>query len=282
VRVGIVAQQDNDRAVEIAADLRAAIDADVWLDERTAAAAGGTGRPITAFHGCDLVVSIGGDGTFLHAARGAGSTPIVGVNLGQVGFLNAVTPEDAEAVVTDLVAGADGPDGFETRERLRLRAAAERDAARGSPAASAPAWELPPAVNEVVVQAERRGRGGGATTTVRVDGEPYISAQADGVIVATPTGSTAYNLSESGPLLAPGTAGILVTDMCASGTPPSLVAPADARVTVELDAPGVATADGATMHDLPTGVPVVIERANEPLLMAGPPEEFYTALEKLE
>jgi NAD+ kinase len=282
VRVGIVAQQDNERAVELADALRAAVDAGVWVDERTAAAIGGTGRPIAAFHECDLVVSIGGDGTFLHAARGAGATPIIGVNLGEVGFLNAVSPEDAEAVIADLVAGADGPDAFETRERLRLRAAAAGDAESGSDTASTPAWELPPAVNEVVVQAERRGRGGGATTTVRVDGEPYISAQADGVIVATPTGSTAYNLSEGGPLLAPGTEGLLVTDMCATGTPPSLVAPVDARVTVELDAPGVAIADGATMHELPAGVPVAIERANEPLRMAGPPEKFYTALEKLE
>jgi len=269
VRVGIVAQRGNERALDIAAQLRSGIDADHWIDETTADALGFDGHRIDTFEDCDLVVSIGGDGTFLYAAHGAGSTPIVGINLGEVGFLNAVTPTEAvETVAAAVDAARDGT--MSVRERIRLATSPDRSDVA-----------LDPAVNEVIVQADRRGHGGGATTRVSIDGADYLDRRADGVIVATGTGSTAYNLSEGGPLVASGVDPIIVTDMCArEGTAP-LVASSDVTVRVTLDTPGVVVADGRDRVTLDAGETVRIEQATDPLRVAGPPLDFFSALDKL-
>src|SRR6056297_1825042 len=106
MQVGIVAQQGNARAANLAADIRdrlEAADVRVRFDEATAATIDETPCDISTMARCDLVVSIGGDGTFLFAARGAGSTPVIGVNLGEVGFLNAVSPGEAVETVERVV-----------------------------------------------------------------------------------------------------------------------------------------------------------------------------------
>jgi NAD+ kinase len=214
MEVAIVAQRGNDRTAGLAADLRERLreaGVSVWLDDATAERLDVEGRPVEGFHAADLVVSIGGDGTFLFAAHGAGDTPILGVNLGEVGFLNPVRPEDAVDAVLAQVREFQDDGSFPTRSRPRLTT-------RGD------GWTLPPAVNEVVVQGQRRGHGGGADLTVRIDGSAYSSGHADGVLIATPTGSTAYNLSEDGPLLHPGVSGVVVTGMAATrGMPPLVV-----------------------------------------------------------
>jgi len=95
MQVGIVARKGSERAVAVADELRDAVagaGASVWLDAETADALGepAAGREVDALADCDLAVAVGGDGTFPFVARNAGDTPIVGVNLGEVGFLNAV------------------------------------------------------------------------------------------------------------------------------------------------------------------------------------------------
>ncbi|ESS09267.1 MAG: putative sugar kinase [uncultured archaeon A07HN63] len=109
MKIGLVAQRDNSRAVEVADTVRSALVADgvdCRLDTATATSLDvpDAGSEIESFDECDLVVSIGGDGTFLFAARAAGGTPMVGVNLGEVGFLNAVRPENAVNAVRETVA----------------------------------------------------------------------------------------------------------------------------------------------------------------------------------
>jgi len=282
--VGIVGQKDNDRAAALAATLCAdlAERTGVVVDETTADALA-TGqhferdRPvyrsvaIDAMADCDLVVSIGGDGTFLYAVRGAGSTPIMGVNLGEVGFLNAVAPDDAVetvgAAVERLLADGEVP----TREMPRVRAHGEN-------------WELPPALNEVVVQGRRRGRGGGLDVDVRVDGATYAAGAADGVLVATPTGSTAYNLSEGGPLVHPDVGGLVVTETCATDAMPPLVVADDSEVTIRAEnAPAaVVVSDGRTRREVTPPATVTVSRAGDPVRIAGPSLDFFTALGKLE
>ena len=222
MKVAIVAQRDNDRTTGLAADLRERLveaGVTVWLDAATAARLDLAGRPVEEFHPADLVVSIGGDGTFLFAAHGAGDTPILGINLGEVGFLNPISPDDAVDAVLSAVHQFRGERTLDTRSRPRLTA-------RGD------GWTLPPAVNEVVVQGARRGHGGGASITVRIDGAEYAASHADGVLVATPTGSTAYNLSEGGPLVHPETDALVVTEMCAAESMPPLVVPGDSAVEI--------------------------------------------------
>jgi NAD+ kinase len=275
MEVGIVAQRDNGRAASLARTLGARLaesGVEVRFDATTAATLGrdDAGRPVDAFDDCDLVVSIGGDGTFLFAARGANGTPVIGVNLGEVGFLNAVGPDEAEAAVVRAV------DAYR-REELRVqevpRIAAHTDEWRGEPA-----------MNEVVVQGPRRGRGGGGHVEVRIDGSTYDAGAADGVLVATPTGSSAYNLSERGPLVHPGVGGLVVNEMAARDGMPPLVVPPDRDVTVTLTDVeyGVVVGDGRTRHEIGAGTTVHVGLADQPVRLAGPAADFFEALGKLD
>lgn len=275
MRVGIVAQRGNSRATYLAADVSemlAGEDAEVWLDTETADALNREGVAVGEFDACDLVVSIGGDGTFLFAARGAGSTPVLGVNLGEVGFLNAVAPEHAVAAVRQEVEQHQETGEVEHREVPRVAATGESD------------WSLTPALNEVVVQGEQRGHGHGVEIEVRVDGSLYEATHADGVLVSTPTGSTAYNLSEGGPLVQPGVGGLVVTGMCASEPMPTLMVHPDSEVRVRVDGPThtIVSSDGASRQRAETPEVVTLQTAEEPARVAGPDSDFFQALNKLE
>lgn len=300
MKVGIVAQRGNPRAVALAGDIRAALDATVVVDEATAAALGddageglddagegqdaaGEGQdaagdwigpvegvPVDEMAGCDLVVSIGGDGTFLFAARGAAAAPVMGVNLGEVGFLNATKPEDAVEVVCETVAALEAGSAY-VRELPRLVAAGV-------------GWSLPAALNEVAVVGPQRGHGNGVEVEVRIDGSLYTGGHADGVLVAAPTGSTAYNLSEGGPLVHPDVDGIVVTEMCATEAMPSLVVDVDATVTVRVDGAerAYAISDGRQSAELSPPTDVTVTRADTPVRVAGPSRDFFAALGKLD
>jgi NAD+ kinase len=282
MNVGIVAQRDNDRAMALASTLAGrlrSVSAAVAVDETTGAAlsdheawdaAVPEALPVDEMRDCDLVVSIGGDGTFLYAARGAGSTPILGVNLGEVGFLNAIAPEEAVETVVAEVEHVQKTGSARTRAMPRLRASGD-------------GWELSPALNEVVVQGGHRGGGGGGHFEVHIDGSLYTEGHSDGILVATPTGSTAYNLSEGGPLVHPAVGGLVVTGMAQDDGMPPLVVGADSDVTVTLRdaAAGVAVSDGRRRAEITPPTEVHLSRANEPIRLAGPPLDFFTALRKL-
>jgi len=274
MEVGIVAQRDNSRAIGLAAEIRTALgdqDVDCRLDEATARAVDtpAAGSPVDRFSDCDLVVSIGGDGTFLFAARGAGGTPILGVNLGEVGFLNAVRPDTAvEAVRREVEALRTGE--FEVREAPRLTATCAE-------------FESVPAVNEIVVTGPRRGHGGGASFDVRVDGSPYTSGHADGILIATPTGSSAYNLSEGGPLVHPSIGGLIINEMAGTEAMPPLVVAGDCEVSVQVDDADhvVVVSDGRQPYELEVPCEITVSRANPPVRLAGPVADFFQALGKL-
>jgi NAD+ kinase len=274
MRVGIVAQRGNSRAAYVAESVRERLvdeDVEVWVDAATADALDVSGREVDEFSDCDLVVSIGGDGTFLFAARGAESTPVLGVNLGEVGFLNAVAPGDAVAATHREVERFRESGSVNYREVPRVQASGDD-------------WTLTPALNEVVVQGAQRGHGHGVDVEVRVDGSLYEATHADGVLVATPTGSTAYNLSEGGPLVQPGVPGLVVTGMCATEALPPLVAGLDSEIAVRVDGAdeAVVVSDGARTQRVDPPEVVTIERAAEPARVAGPDADFFQALNKLE
>jgi NAD+ kinase len=275
MEVGIVAQRDNDRAEALARTLGARLDESgvrVRFDATTAAALerADAGYPVNSFDECDLVVSIGGDGTFLFAARGANGTPILGVNLGEVGFLNAVRPTEAEQVVQREVEAFQRGE-LDVQEVPRVAARTDE-------------WVGEPAMNEVVVQGPRRGRGGGGHVEVRVDGALYDAGPGDGVLVATPTGSSAYNLSERGPLVHPGVDGLIVNQMAASEGMPPLVLSSDHVVTVtvtDVDY-AVVVSDGRTKREVEPGTEVDVGLADQPVRLAGPAVDFFEALGKLD
>jgi len=289
MKVGLVGQKDNPRArslVEAIGRSLRQLGVSVAVDEVTAGALEADRRPgygsasdrfepetvaVDDLHGCDLVVSIGGDGTFLFAARGVDDTPIMGVNLGEVGFLNAVAPDDAIDAIESVVEEHRQDGQIGTREMPRIRASGD-------------GWSLQPALNEVVIQGSQRGHGNGIGVTVRIDGALYTSGHADGVLVATPTGSTAYNLSEAGPLVHPSVEALVVTEMAAELEMPPLVVGHDSEVTVRVEDAAHATvvSDGRVSEEIETPTQVTLRRAEDPVRVAGPPLDFFTALGKLE
>lgn len=201
MRVLLVPNTDNPSAVTAARALAGALARaghDVALTESDAAASSleALGVAASAIGSPGLVVALGGDGTILkavHLLAGA-DAPILGVNLGRLGFLSGADGSGYESAVLAAIAG-------EGREERRSTLVAT--VALGGREAGAH-----DALNEVFV-----GRGAGARAVdlaVEVDGEPLARWVCDGVVVATPTGSTAYALSAGGPLVAPDVRGLLV------------------------------------------------------------------------
>ncbi len=271
--IGLVAQWENDRAASLASSIKSALradDVDVAVDRSTAAALDIPGEPVEHMDSCDLVVSIGGDGTFLFAARSIGSTPLVGVNLGEVGFLTTIAPEDAADLIPQIY--AEVVDGTHDLQRLPRVAASFADR------------ELGPALNEIIVHAPQRGPSGRMRATISIDGDEYVTDAVDGVMVATPTGSTAYNLSEDGPLLMPAVSGMIVNSMCGDNPMPPLVVPLDAtiRVTMRDASFAYVIADGRSRHRLDVPGHVEIGTTTTPIHVAGPQVGFFQGLEKLE
>jgi NAD+ kinase len=180
-------------------------------------------RDVSSFEGVglDALLTFGGDGTLLRGARllGARETPILGVNLGRVGFLTTATRDSLDPALDALVAGQ-----YEIEKRQALRAAI-RD-----PEGETRATQI--AVNDVAVHK------GGVARVIRVNvfiqGENVGPYSADGIIVATPTGSTAYSLSAGGPIVVPGVEAMVVTPIAAHTLAVrALVVPATYRIVIE-------------------------------------------------
>jgi len=271
--VGLVAQRENQRAIDLAAtiaDRLRGADCSLRSDPKTAAEIDVRSCSVTAMDECDLVVSIGGDGTFLFAARGAGSTPILGVNLGEVGFLNTVSPETAVETVEAAVEKYRESGSIPHREVPRVELAG-------------PDWSLTPALNEVLVQGQPRGHADGIDVEIRVGGSEYERIRGDGVLVATPTGSTAYNLSEGGPIVHPNVNGFVITPMAARESMPPFLVPQKADIEIEVSGAedAVVSSDGSEHRavELPTNI--AISEA-DPAKVAGPGAAFFEALGKLE
>lgn len=272
MEIGIVAQKGNDQAVSVASEVCRAVEAmgiEVDIDGATASEIGRVGTDISDMDGCAFVVSVGGDGTFLFVARHVGGTPILGVNLGEVGFLNVASPDEAVSRVRAEIERIDeqGHPRFRAVDRL---------------IADVADWSLPPAMNEIVVLGERRGRNNGITATVRIDGSVYFEGSMDGVLVATQTGSTAYNLSEGGPLMHPGVDGVVVTGMCSTESVPSLVIAPDQDIDVRVsDGTGVVVSSDGQNQEMDAPCTVSIRRADEPGRIVGADPEFFRAIDKI-
>ena len=200
-------------------------------------------------HGLDLVVSVGGDGTFLRAARVASGSgvPVLGVKVGRMGFLTEVEPDQATALLERMLDGS-------ARIEERLAVLAEGSSFE-------PQWAL----NEVIVEKSARHRL--IRLAVFVD-EAYVTTfSADGVIAATPTGSTAYSFSAGGPIVSPSVPCFVVTPIAAHMVfDRSLVLASDQRVRLEVvgEEPGLLSADGRASLELPVGSTVRIGRAPTP------------------
>lgn len=209
-----------------------------------------------ATEGCELAVVIGGDGTILRAAeltRDTG-TPLLGVNLGHVGFLAEAEHDDVEFTIDAVVHRR-----YTADERLTIDVSVFRD---GELVAST--WAL----NEASVEKAARERM--LEVVVEIDGRPLSRWGCDGVVCATPTGSTAYNFSAGGPVVWPGVEALLMVPISAHAlfARPLVVAPSSVlavEVMARTDGAGVLWCDGRRTVDLPPGARIEVRRGRRPV-----------------
>jgi NAD+ kinase len=234
---------------------------------------GAPGRPVLEPEQCDtydLLVTLGGDGTLLRGARLVAEcgVPVLGVNLGHLGFLTSAAPEDAEAAVTAFF---EGRAVMEDRMALAVRA----ENANGRECGSFLA------LNDAVLH-----KGGVARMIrllVRARDEEVGSYSADGIILSTPTGSTAYSLSAGGPIVSPSLDCIVATPICPHTLAVRpLVLPAHETLTVEVLSPTeelLLTIDGQQDRRLSPGDRIVVSRAPRPVrLVRFPGQTFFSTL----
>jgi NAD+ kinase len=217
----------------------------------------------------DLVIAIGGDGTLLHAARlVAGRTvPIIGVNRGRLGFLTDVMPQDMLSSVDAALAGELAED---QRPLLKARLYGPR-----GPAAQAFA------LNDVVMQKHDTGRTLDFET--RIDGAFVNTHDGDGIIVASPTGSTAYALSCSGPIIEPHLPALVLVPICAHtlSDRPIVVAATSVVEVALLERPDThahVTCDGMLLGAIVPGDRLEVTTAAERVTLLHPPGHDYYKL----
>ena len=220
----------------------------------------------------DIAVVLGGDGTMLRASAlvADAGVPVLGINLGRLGFLTAFDPANARDAVAAAMAGEIG-----TSERMRLAVTySGRDAE--------PVTRT--ALNDAVIHQGAMARL--IELEARIDGELVARYRADGLIVATPTGSTAYNLAAGGPILIPGQEAMTLTPICAhSLTNRPLVVSDAANISVALGGESrdvVLTVDGQWARSIMPGDLVEITAASRPLIMFQSDRGYFDILrEKL-
>jgi len=220
----------------------------------------------------DLLITLGGDGTLLRGARLVApyGIPVLGINLGRLGFLTSIGPDELESGLAAVMAG-----GIELDERMVLQVEAET--------ASGVRHGEMLAMNDVVLH-----RGGVARMIrmrVHAHGEEVGTYSADGIILATPTGSTAYSLSAGGPIVPPALDCIIVTPICPHtlAVRPLILSPNE-TVKVEVLSPTeelILTIDGQQAASLLPGDRLIARRAPTSLrLVRFPGQTFFSTLRR--
>ncbi|QJE95599.1 NAD(+)/NADH kinase [Luteolibacter luteus] len=219
---------------------------------------------------CDVIAVLGGDGTMLNAVAKLGPTdkPVAGINIGTLGFLTSCTDDEVELFADTLLSG-----DYKTSRRTLL--CADVKGVDGS-------LKTFMALNEIVLARGQTGRL--ISLTAYIDGDLLNRYKADGLIVATPTGSTAYSLSAGGPLISPSAGAFVITPICPHTLSQRSLVISDASV-VELapenadEAPMLFTVDGRDCVSINHGDRIEVRKADHVLnLLRLKGHSFYEAL----
>jgi NAD+ kinase len=265
--VGVFAKPDQPQIAEVVRALEA------WLVERGLEvvlgkqAANTTGVPVTLrpeiAEKIDLMIVLGGDGTLLAVARAIGSwpVPILGVNLGTLGFLTEIAQDELFETLEEVLAGH-----FLVEARMRLDVAVER-------AGEVVGHYL--ALNDAVLARTALSRM--VDLEAWADGTEVTTYYGDGLIVATPTGSSAYSLSAGGPLVLPGVEAIVLTPICPHTlTQRPLVLPHTCNMEIRVHntrgGDVQLTVDGQVGCELREGDRVTVRRSEHPSHLLAPPD----------
>lgn len=269
--LAIVAKKDKPEAIALAAQIRERYPHLTVLGDRSLAHVLGwtrvEDRELAAR--ADLVVVLGGDGTLIYAARmlGGRGVPILGVNLGSLGFMTEVPVEELFTTLDGVLTSR-----FQVDSRMKLTCRLIRGGR------TLIEDEI---LNDVVINKGALARIADHETSI--DGVPITTYKADGVILATPTGSTAYSLSAGGPIVHPSVDCTVLSPICSHAlTQRSIVVPADRVIRVTLrseTADTYLTLDGQTGHGLQGGDCIeVVRSANRVNLVRNPRVAYFSIL----
>lgn len=217
----------------------------------------------------DLLVAIGGDGTLLNAARQVAhhDVPLIGVNRGRLGFLTDIRPEHMLDAIDAILAG-----DYLSEQRRLLRASVVQESAPGVESSML-------ALNDVVLQKGESGRMLDFVTSV--DGVYVNTHRGDGLIVATPTGSTAYALSCGGPIIQPDVDSVVMVPICPhtlSDRPLVLKDSSEIEVRVDGGSPAAIVCDGEEFARLADDAVLRVRRARETVTLLHPRDYNYYEL----
>jgi len=234
-------------------------DAEVWACESN-----DTLQLIEELATTDCLIVLGGDGTFLRAARALAQVdvPVLGVNSGRIGFLSKIEPTALEATMADLLA-----DDYRIEPRMMLEAMLRRTAHADNPT---PTTQIA-ALNDAAIVRGAEARV--LQLDVSIDDSHLATYVADGVVIATPTGSTAYSFSAGGPILDPTARNLIVTPVAAYlSSIRSIVVGASHTVRVRLvdGPPGMVSIDGRDDYPIEVGDSVEVKSLDRPMRFIEP------------
>jgi NAD+ kinase len=265
--VGIVARYDKRKAIKLAEDIATLIGKkglEVFIEETLKGKVKKSGkfRPLEEMK-TDLIITIGGDGTILRTciAIPKPEPPILAINMGVRGFLTEVTPKEAYTAIERCLKG-----DYITEKCAKLAITADNA-------------KTPDALNEVLIAVDEPVKL--LYARVSKNGEHVLDCQADGLMVATQTGSTGYSLSAGGPVLDPHVDAFVLTPICSLSVLRSIVFPSDSKITITVLRPKriMVVVDGAYRHVLESENPcITVTRSKNETTFIRFRENFYNRL----
>lgn len=260
MKIALVSRIDGEGALRYTESLARSLEGlghSVILEKSTAEHLRKDGVPFEEIKG-DLVVVIGGDGSVLLTVhRMKEQSPILGINWGEVGFLADLEPEEADAFF------ATHRDGFSVEPRMRVSLYVDDR-------------HLGDALNEAVIVTERPAKM--LRFAVSIDDIPTERFRADGLLVSTPTGSTAYAMSAGGPIVDPQIEGFLLIPLAPymlSSRPHLISTRRSLEISLETKKPAHLVIDGQSMFELDRDATVVVKRSDEPALFVNTGRTFF-------
>jgi NAD+ kinase len=265
MRILLVSRIDNRDALAFTEKVRTVLEkqgSDVVYDRDTAVALGVTGRSI-ADANPEIVIAIGGDGTILRTIQQMDRPiPVLGVNWGEVGFLADLEPSEALEFIHNL------PSGFSVEERMRITLSSDGTC-------------LGTALNEALIVTTRPAKM--LKFSILVDGTPAEQFRADGLLISTPTGSTAYAMSAGGPIVDPRIQGFLLVPLAPYmlSSRPHLIS-SDRHLEIKLDSakPAHLVIDGQKTIGVGSSITIEVKRSERPALFVDVKRNFFEKVDK--
>jgi NAD+ kinase len=265
MRILLVSRIDNDDALAFTGKIRAMLTKDgdnVILDSDTAASLGTEGVPL-ADAAADVVIVVGGDGTILRTIQEMDRpAPVLGVNWGEVGFLADLEPAEAPAFIRTL------SNGFSVEERMRIALRKNGEC-------------LGTALNEALIVTTRPAKM--LRFLIVIDGIITEQFRADGLLISTPTGSTAYAMSAGGPIVDPRVEGFLLVPLAPyllSSRPHLISSNRQLEVRLESTKPANLVIDGQQTIELGTSSTIEVCRSDKPALFVDVKRNFFEKVDR--